>query len=381
MAGTAELPRTGRHRRRGLDLDRRPILVFWESTRACALACRHCRADAVHEPLSGELTTDEAERLVDSLAGFGAPHPILVATGGNVLERRDLDRLLARARSLGIQVALAPSVTPLLTDERVGELRRAGVKVMSISLDGARPETHDAIRSVEGHFEATLDALRMLRRHGVTVQVNTTVMRDNVEQLPRIARIVRDVGAAIWEVFFLVRTGRGTALQELDPGENEDVSHFLVDASQYGFLVRTVEGPWWRRVAAERLDGWPPEGRTGLLYERLFAALRFELGEPTFAPRAQTRATRDGRGILFVAHDGEIYPSGFLPVSLGNVRDDSLVDVYRDHPVLRRLRAADFPGRCGHCGYGELCGGSRARAYAATGDPFADDPACPFHLR
>jgi radical SAM protein with 4Fe4S-binding SPASM domain len=305
---------------------------------------------------------------------------VLVATGGDVLERRDLDALLARAGTLGITVALAPSVTPLLTDARVRELRRAGVKVASVSLDGARAETHDRIRGVDGHFDATVAALRMLRRRGVTVQVNTTVMRDNVEQLPQIARVVHDVGAAIWEVFFLVRTGRGANVAELEPQENGDVAHFLVDAARYGFLVRTVEGPWSRRVAAGRLDGWPAEGHVGPLYERLLAALLHELGEPRREPRVQTRATRDGRGIVFVAHDGEIYPSGFLPLSLGNVRCDDLADVYRHHPLLRRLRAADFPGRCGRCGWGELCGGSRARAYAATGDPLADDPACPFLL-
>jgi radical SAM protein len=366
--------------RTSLDLDRRPILVFWETTRACGLACRHCRASAISQPLDGELSTAEAEQFVDSLAGFGLPHPVLIATGGDVLMRHDLDAMLERARVSKLPVALAPSVTPLLTQERVGELRRAGVKIVSISLDGATAATHDGIRGVDGHFAATVAALRMLRDAGLTVQVNTVVMRDTVAELPAIARIVKESGASIWEVFFLVRVGRGSDLGELSPAENEDVCHFLVDASQYGFVVRTVEGPFFRRVVAQRRenldDSATPE--TGPLYTQLAAGLRSELGEPTSPPRAQTKGTRDGRGIIFVGHDGEIHPSGFLPLSLGNVRHDDIVDVYRDDPLLRQIRAADFGGRCGRCTYRELCGGSRARAYATAGDALAEDPACAY---
>ena len=368
--------------RAALDLNQRPILVFWETTKACGLACRHCRASAISQPLRGELTTAHAARFVDSLAEFGTPRPVLVATGGDVLLRHDLDALLERARALKVPVALAPSVTPLLTEERIGELRRVGVKVVSISLDGATPATHDGVRGVEGHFTETVAALRRLRSCGMTVQVNTVVMRNTVEELPAIARIVKESGASIWEVFFLVRVGRGRVLDELTPAENEAVCHFLVEASRYGFVVRTVEAPFFRRIVALRHDlGDANVGATyglGTLYEHLVAALRAELGGPTSVVRAQTKGTRDGKGIVFVGHDGEIHPSGFLPLALGNVRHDEIVPVYREHPVLRRIRAADFGGRCGRCTYRELCGGSRARAYAATGDPLAEDPACAY---
>lgn len=311
------------------------------------------------------------------------PRPVLIATGGDVLLRHDLDAMLARARALKVPVALAPSVTPLLTDERIAELHRAGVKVVSISLDGATPSTHDGVRGVEGHFAETVAALRRLRDGGLTVQVNTVVMRDTVEELPTVARIVKESGASIWEVFFLIQVGRGRALGELTPAENEDVCHFLVDASRYGFIVRTVEAPFFRRVVVSRKRdlGDADLGATyalGPLYERLASALQVELGAPTSSLRAQTKGTRDGKGIVFVGHDGEIHPSGFLPLSLGNVRNDEIVSVYREHPVLRRIRAADFGGRCGICAYRELCGGSRARAYAASGDPLAEDPACAF---
>ena len=369
--------------RAGLDLDRRPILVFWEATRACALACRHCRASAISRPLPGELTTAQAGRFVNSLGGFGTPRPVLVATGGDVLMRDDLDGMLECARASKVPVALAPSVTPLLTDGRIAELRRAGVKVASISLDGATPAAHDGVRGVDGHFEATVAALRRLREGGLTVQVNTVVMRDTVDELPAVARIVKESGASIWEVFFLVQVGRGRALGELTAVENEDVCHFLLDASRYGFVVRTVEAPFFRRVVATRTGAAlnaaaSAAGGPGPLYARLAAALRRELGTPSAPSRAQTKGTRDGRGIVFVGHDGEIHPSGFLPLSLGNVTRDDIVGVYRDHPLLRRIRAAEFSGRCGRCAFRELCGGSRARAFASSGDPLADDPACAY---
>lgn len=361
-----------------LDLDQRPILVFWETTKACDLACRHCRASAISRPLEGELATADAARFVDSLAGFGMPRPVLIATGGDVLLRHDLDAMLDRARALKLPVGLAPSVTPLLTRDRVVGLRRRGVQIASISLDGATPATHDGVRGVRGHFGKTIAALRVLRGGGLTVQVNTVVMRDTVNELPAVARIVKESGASIWEVFFLVRLGRGRALRELTPAENEDVCHFLVDASQYGFVVRTVEAPFFRRVVARRKEVPIDESEFGPLYEQLTAALRKELGEPTTASRAHTKGTRDGRGILFVGHDGEIYPSGFLPVSLGNVRSHDIVRVYREHPLLRRIRAADFGGRCGECVYREMCGGSRARAFASVADPLAEDPGCAY---
>jgi AdoMet-dependent heme synthase len=361
-----------------VNLDLAPILLFWETTRACQLACRHCRASAIATPLPGELTTAEGERFLDDVAGFGPRPPVLILTGGDVLMRDDLTTLATAARARGIPVGLAPSVTPLLTRAALAPLREVGIKSVSISLDGARAATHERIRGVDGHFDQTLDALAMLVDEGFTVQVNTTVMVDNVEEMADIARLLVDLGVRIWEVFFLVQVGRGTDVHDLSPEANEDVSHFLYDASRHGLTVRTVEGPFFRRVAAWRRGEGPGQGTRdvpGPLYERLSARLRTLLGPPTTSARAQTAGTRDGRGILFVGYDGAILPSGFLPVELGNVRRDDVVSVYRDHPLLRAIRAASFTGRCGACDYRELCGGSRARAHAA-GDVLGEDPAC-----
>ncbi|MDA8290804.1 MAG: TIGR04053 family radical SAM/SPASM domain-containing protein [Actinomycetota bacterium] len=361
--------------------DDRPLLVFWETTKACDLACVHCRASAQREPGPGELSTREATALVDELASLGSPRPILVLTGGDCLKRPDVLELASHAASRSVPVAVAPSVTPLLDDRTLSSLRAVGVRSASVSLDGSGPETHDGVRGVPGHFAATLDAIGLLRRRGFSVQVNTTVMASNLEELADVAALCSREEVDAWEVFFLVATGRGTAVGATTPEQNEDVCHFLVDASRYGFAVRTVEGPFFRRVLAERIaagdprDGDLPEG-AGALYARLRERLVELAGPPERPVRAPSVATRDGMGIVFVSADGKVHASGFLPLEVGDVRRAGLVASYRDSPVLRAMRAGDFTGPCGRCTYRERCGGSRARAFAATGDPLGSDPAC-----
>ncbi len=356
----------------------RPILVFWETTRACPLACRHCRAEAQNQSLPGELSTKEGLRLIDEVAGFGHPRPVLILTGGDCLQRPDLEMLVAHARGQGLPVALSPSVSPSLTADRLTRLRDLGVHTVSVSLDGATPATHDGIRGVERHFDQTMEAIALLRRIGFTVQMNTTVMAANAAELADIAALTVWSGAAIWEVFFLIAVGRGTDGAALSPAECEDVSHFLVDVSARGLVVRTVEGPFFRRVAAGRRGQLPAPGETGPLYRRLTTRLEARLGPGLHPPSTPTAATRDGMGIIFIAYDGAILPSGFLPLAIGNVRSAQLAAVYRGHPLLRDIRAARFSGRCGRCPYRRLCGGSRARAFAASGDPLGEDPACGF---
>lgn len=365
-----------------VDFAQAPILLFWETTKACQLACKHCRAAAIAEPMPGQLSTEEGMRLIDDLRAFTPRFPVIVFTGGDPFMRSDLFELASHARSCGMPIGFAPSVTPLLTRETAVRMRELGAKTVSISLDGARPVTHESVRGIEGHFRRTEEAVRMLVDEGHTVQVNTTVMRRNVEELADVAALVAGWGAHIWEVFFLIRVGRGSELEELTPAENEDVVHFLYDASRYGFIVRTVEAPFFRRAVAQRREldpGADPAAAFGLgaLYRRLTTRLRERLGEPG-ASRAQSVGTRDGKGILFVAHDGDVYPAGFLPLRLGNVREQNIVRLYREHPLLRAIRAAAFGGRCGVCPYADACGGSRARAFASAGDPLGEDPACAF---
>ncbi len=367
---------TSARARTAVDFAARPMLVFWETTRACQLACRHCRASAQPRALPGELGRREGHRLIDQVAGFGSPHPILVLTGGDCLLRPDLFDLIGHARSAGIPIALSPSVTPALDRAMIGRIAESGVKAVSVSLDGATAATHEGIRGIPGHFPDTVAAIAALVGAGLPVQVNTTVMRANVAELAQVATLLDRLSVHAWEVFFLVQTGRGTAEGAVTPAEHEDVCHFLYDASQHGFVVRTVEAPFFRRVVAARRAGIPAPRRP--LYRALSGELGRSLGVPARRPRAHTAATRDGKGIVFIAHNGDVFPAGFLPLALGNVRERPLSRIYRDDPVLVAIRQARFGGRCGRCAYADLCGGSRARAYAATGDPLAEDPACPF---
>ncbi len=364
------------------DFTQAPMLVFWETTKACPLACAHCRAQAQATALPGELSTEQGLVFVRDLAGFGAPPPILVVTGGDPLARHDIFSLIAEAGRLGLRVALAPAVSPSLF-EAADRLRELGVQAISISLDGASAETHDAIRQVPGHFDRTLEAMQMLVSKGFTVQINSTVMRKNVEELADIAGLLAKTRVHIWEVFFLIHVGRGTEIAELAPPEMEDVMHLLYDAASYGFIVRTVEAPFFRRIVRWRAESAATadvatQFGLGSLYRRLSGRLQSILGPPTTTPRAQTMGTRDGNGIIFVAHDGSICPAGFLPLELGNVRTQNIVDLYRNHATLKAIRAAAFGGRCGRCEFAALCGGSRSRAFAASGDPLGEDPACPY---
>lgn len=359
-----------------VDYAQRPMLVFWETTRACLLACKHCRASATSEALPGELTTAEGKEFIDQVAGFGRPYPILVLTGGDCLLRSDIFELVEYAKSLGIPVALSPSVTPILTSEMIARIVESGVKAVSISLDGANAATHEGVRGIPGHFEKTVEAIRSLTAAGLTVQINTTVMRSNVDELAEIAKIVSDTGAHIWEVFFLVHVGRGEVTEAVSAEEHEDICNFLFDASKYGFIVRTVEAPFFRRIVNRRIAGDPaPETD---LYKKLSAQLISFMGASTNRLRAHTTATRDGKGIVFIAYDGEVYPAGFLPHGLGNVKTKPIAKIYQDNPLLVQIRSSNFSGRCGYCEYADLCGGSRARAFAATGDALGEDPACAY---
>ncbi|MHB1212095.1 MAG: TIGR04053 family radical SAM/SPASM domain-containing protein [Candidatus Nanopelagicales bacterium] len=364
-------------RPRVIDYDKRPMLVFWEVTRACLLACRHCRASATPNALPGELTPAEGRALIDQVAGFGRPFPILVLTGGDCLLRPDVFELVEYANGKGVPVAMSPSVTPQLTEEAIQHMVDSGVRAVSLSLDGANPATHDGVRGIPGHCDTTIRAIRALVEAGLTVQVNTTVMSLNKVEMADIAGIVKEAGAHIWEVFFLVHVGRGEDTVSMSPNEHEEMCHFLVDASNYGFIVRTVEAPFFRRVVVQRREN-PGGVPVGALYAGLKERLVERLGAPRAKSSAHTAATRDGKGIVFVAHNGEVYPAGFLPLGLGSVREKPLAEIYRDSPVLLDIRSMEFGGRCGYCDFADLCGGSRARAYASTGDPLAEDPACAY---
>ena len=358
-----------------LDFDRAPFTVAWELTRACAYACLHCRADAQprRDPL--ELTTREGEALIDDLADFGTC-PILVLTGGDPLMRRDIFELASYADRRGLRVSLTPTATALATRKRMQAAREAGIRRVAFSVDAARPEVHDRFRGFEGSFARTLRGIENAAAEGLPLQVNTTVCGFNADELDRMVPLLEEWGVVQWSVFFLVPVGRGATLPMLDAAEHERVLGRLHEiAAAAPFDVKATAAPQYRRIVAERARRDEASEAEG---ERppVVAGAGYRFADGLNRPG---KGVNDGRGFMFVSHRGDVMPSGFLPIAAGNVRRRSAVEIYRDSPLFRRLRdPAQLKGKCGRCEFRAVCGGSRARAYAVTGDALAADPSCPY---
>ena len=363
------------------NVNRRPFIVIWEVTRACDLACVHCRASAMPSRSPFEVTGEQARDLIDQVAAFGPPSALFVLTGGDPLKRPDLVELISYASSRRLPVALSPSGTPLLTPTNLDDLKRAGVRAMSLSVDGASAEVHDAFRGIEGVFDRTLEAWDAARAIGLKVQINTTVARRNLHELPKIAEMARARGAFTWSVFFLVPMGRGLGLEQISPRECEDVMNFLYDVGTT-IPVKTTEGHHYKRIVLSRnvLErvGVSPEaaGLAGDDYRALGDRLNWT-GRP--GTRRTPMDVNAGRGFVFISHTGSVHPSGFLPLSAGNVKCTPLAELYRESPLFEALRdSRALGGRCGRCEFAPVCGGSRSRAYAASTDPLAEDPLCAY---
>jgi AdoMet-dependent heme synthase len=292
------------------------------------------------------------------------PLPHLILTGGDPLRRKDIYLLIDHARGLGLEVSITPSGTPELTGEAITRLRDHGIQSLGLSLDGSCAAKHDAIRSVPGTFDRTMAAARHAGQLGLPIQINTLVAEETAADLPAIYELLRTSFPVMrWSLFFLISVGRGKALNEVSPREGERIMKWVLELlPQAPFAVKTTEAPSYRRLALETMRG---AGRPG-----------HEIRNTSVYQGSQIR---DGHGIVFVSHLGEIYPSGFLPLRCGSVRVHSLADVYRNSEIFLALHSPDrFHGKCGKCEYSHICGGSRARAFAHTGDAFASDPLCPY---
>lgn len=359
----------------GVDFARAPFTVIWEVTRACSLRCVHCRADAgsMRHPL--ELTTPEGTHLLDQVRDLGSP--VVVITGGDPLERPDLFDLLAHGVARGLSIGVTPSGTSRLTRAAVEQMQRIGIRRMALSLDGPTERIHDAFRRQPGSYAWTMAGLAYAQGCGLPVQINTTVTRRNLAVLPEIAALVARSGAAMWSAFFLVTVGRARQDDQLTAAESEEVFAYLYRLAQEApFAVRTTAAPHYRRFVLQqerrRKHGSP-------LARRPSAAVGSGLVAGMARP---SRGVTDGSGLLFVSHTGDVYPSGFLPLRCGNVRASPLADIYRESPLLRRLRDPQaLGGKCGRCEFRRVCAGSRARAFAVTGDPMAEDPLCDYQPR
>ena len=339
----------------GYDFNDRPFLVFWEITRSCALACRHCRAEAQSHRHPEELDTAEALRLIGQFAEWKPP--MLILTGGDPLMRRDALDLVRAAADSGLHVGLSPAATERLLKTDFAEIKAAGVQRMSLSLDGATRETHDAFRGLSGTYDRTIGAVHRAHTAGLSLQINTTLTRGNMGEYEAFKQLMFELKPAMWSVFLLIPTGRA-GLEDMPDAEDiervfEDMAGLVGKAP---FAVKTTEGHHFRRVVMQKLGGGASRPRPGM---------RSPLG------------IRDGRGVMFVSHTGEVSPSGFLPVVCGNVKTTHPAEIYRKHPLFVSLRDNDaLGGKCGLCEFRKVCGGSRSRAYGIYGDPFAADPAC-----
>jgi radical SAM protein len=351
------------------DFARTPLNVYWEMTQGCALACRHCRAEAMQVAPPGELSRDEGFGLLRALTGFGNPLPHLILTGGDPLQREDLEDLVAEAARLGIGTSITPAATPRLTRDVLARLKRCGLLGLGLSLDAPDAPRHDAIRGVEGTFAITVEAARWGGELGLPLQVNTLVAGETAGDLPLVFDLLKALPVARWSLFFLIAVGRGKVLKPVDAARAEALMGWIDEvAGRAPFVVGTTEAPWIRRVARERrrhdAHAGPP---AAAMPSRSGAAARGGL------------PVRDGHGVMFVSSTGSIYPSGFLPIPAGHVRADDPVEVYRSSPLFEALHHPErFRGRCGRCEYRRVCGGSRARAFAFTGDPLETDPLCAY---
>ena len=343
-----------------MNFDQAPMLVIWEVTQACDLACVHCRASAQSERHPKELTTEQGFRLLDQIRSFG--EPLMVFTGGDPLKRPDLYELIRYSVKLGLRTNVTPSATPLLTAPAIEAFQEAGITRMAISLDGPDAATHDQFRGIPGTFDRALFALRHARDIGLDTQLQTTVTRRNMAKLAEVAEIAKEVRTKMWSLFFLIVLGRAAEGDDLQAAEYERVFEYMYELSKTApFGVKTTEAMHYRRYVAQRIKA--EHGVT--------------VNENAKGIAWRTAGVSDGKGFVFVSHTGEIFPSGFLPVSGGNVLNDSLPDVYRNSGLFRELRdTTQRGGKCGLCEYQKICGGSRSRAYAFTGDYLAEDPRC-----
>lgn len=362
-----------------------PLRIYWEVTRACDLSCLHCRAEA--QPLADpqELSLAEGKNLIDQVAAMGPTPPRLVLTGGDPLKRDDLFELIAYAGARGLGVSVAPSATPLLTAEALRRMKDSGVEAISLSLDAPEAEAHDAIRGVPGTFARTLAAAEVARRVGLPFQVNTLVCARTVDGLPAMLDLVQRLGAPRWSLFFLVSVGRGQVLEPISAERAEEALTWLAarrgQAMTHGLVITTTEAPQLRRIVEQRaVEATAGGGHPAAAAEAQHPVAPMARAAPGRQPAvAHGSGIRDGNGVLFISHRGDLCPSGFLELAAGNLRHDGLADTYREAPLFRALRDPDaFGGRCGACPYRWPCGGSRARAYAASGDILAEDPLCSY---
>jgi radical SAM protein len=373
---------------KNIDFNVNPFVVIWEMTRACDLSCVHCRAAAQSRRSQFELSTEDGFRLIDQIALLQPK--VFVITGGDPLKRDDVYDMISYAKSVGLEPSVTPSATPLLTPEAIAKMKQHGVTRLAISLDHADRDAHDAFRRVAGSFDLTIRAIEAARDNQIPVQINSTVSKRTAKDMPRLAELLaRYENIVMWSVFFLVPTGRAKSADMIEPEEVETLFGDLYAISKrVPFNVRTTEAMHYRRYVLQQMAAARGANIDSLIDPEtglIDASTMFMHGTPigvqvqTGAITRAPKGVNEAKGFVFISHIGDVFPSGFLPLRAGNVKKESLVDIYRNSDIFRKLRdTANLKGKCGVCEFRELCGGSRSRAWSMTGDAFASDPICTY---
>ncbi len=335
-------------------------LVAWETTRSCNLSCVHCRAAAHNGPYEGELNTDESFKLLDQIAETGSP--IIILTGGEPLLRPDIFEIAAHGTKKGLRMVMAPNGT-LITEEIAKKMADSGIKRISISLDGADEKSHDTFRGVDGAYKGAMNGIDHAKKAGIEFQINTTITKKNLSQIPEILSTAEKLGAVAHHIFLLVPTGRGKYIsdQEITATEYEETLNWFYDQSDKTKLqLKATCAPHYYRILRQRAK---EEGKK----------ITFE----THGLDAVTRGCLGGIGFCFISHTGTVQPCGFLHTDCGNIREKTFGEIWNNSKAFLELRDYDkLTGKCGPCEYRKVCGGCRARAYEKTGDYLTEEPLC-----
>ena len=358
---------------------RGPRVVAWETTRACPLACVHCRAEAQHTAHPAELTTSEGMTLLADIASMGGP-TVVILSGGEPLTRPDIFELAGYGTSLGLHMAISPDDGRLLTPATVARMVDTGIKRVSFSLHYPTPAQNDHFARTPGAFAAAMSGLANLRAGEMPFQINTTVTRRNADSLEEMHALVSSLEPVAWDLFFLVPTGRarGMESEEMPPEQYERTLNWLFDLQRRTTMpVKQTCAPHFRRVERQR-----ERAAEGEIVRPAIAATPFQRTDYGRRHSATSRGCMSGNGFCFVSHLGEVHGCGYLPISAGNLRTQPFSSIYAQSALFASLRDADqLRGKCGACEYRQVCGGCRARAFAASGDVLGEEPYCVYEPR
>lgn len=356
------------------DFNKDPFIVIWELTRACQLKCLHCRAEAQYRRDPRELSFEEGMALIDQIMEMN--NPMLVFTGGDPLMRQDVFDIAEYAVKKGVRVSMTPSATPNVTKEAIEKAKQVGLARWAFSLDGPNAEIHDHFRGTSGSFDLTIERIKYLHELEIPVQINTVISRYNIDYLEEMAQVVEELKCVLWSVFFLVPTGRGQEKDMISPVEHEKVFTWLYNLSKkVTFDIKTTAAQHYRRVVIQQKMKEAKDQNEDIQY--LDALTQQGLTGSIDGLGRAPKGVNDGNGFVFISHIGDVYPSGLLPVKAGNVREQPLAEIYRESPIFKDLRNPDkYKGKCGQCEFRYVCGGSRSRAFAMTGDYMESEPFC-----